>query len=447
MKFPPLPAACRLKLRHVTGRAWSLSLRGLALAAAVMMVTGVGTVEEMDARIPEASQRINAFTIEMLKHQARGGRVPENLICSPQSIYHGLAMSYVASGGRTRSELAKVLHFPEDDRVLLEDLGKLRKDLQRSGNRRGSQMRMANGLWHDGRFAKFRPDYLKAVGKAFGLKPEAIDFGDADAASRRINAWVGKMTKGRIRECVTPADFASRSRPGVIDEPALLTVNAVYFKADWGSRFDAGETRKRPFHLSAQRRIEVPMMSQRSLLAYAENDGFKWLELPYIGSEYAMHVVMPAEVMGVDEMMRRMSLERLMDLTRRARPMDVDVWFPKFELGSRVAADAMLAGMGVREAFDSRKADFDRMIFKNPEAERIYLSGVRHDAWIEVNEQGSEAAAASSAMQFSIGCSASFPPQKVEFHADRLFAFLIVHRESRSLLFAGWISNPLGLAK
>jgi len=419
----------------------------LSVGVMAVFVVGAGDLEGPSLAIPEISQRINAFSFDLLKRQARGGQMPENLICSPQSIYHGLAMSYVASGGKTRAELAKALHFPEDNQVLLNDLGKLRKDLKSSGNRRGSEMNMANALWFDERFAKFRSEYLKPVEKSFGASIERIDFGDADGASGRINAWVSKMTKGRIKESVEPGDFASRSRPGVIDEAALVAVNAVYFKSDWGSRFDKAATRNRPFHVNGQREVEVPMMSQSSMLRYAETDEFKWLELPYIGREYSMHVVMPKEVLGIKDLMQRLSLEKLMVLTRRAHPMDVDAWLPKFELKSQVPADALISDMGVKDAFSSTEADFDRMIIKTPDAYRIYISKIRHDAWIEVNEKGSEAAAASSVMHFSIGCSVSMMPRKVEFHADRPFVFLIVHNESRSVLFTGWVSNPVGLAK
>lgn len=421
--------------------------RWLSVGVMVVFVVGAGEVDAPVGVVPEISQRINAFSIDLLKRQARGGQLPENLICSPQSIYHGLAMSYVASGGKTRAELAKALHFPEDDQALLNDLGKLRKDLKSSGNRRGSEMNMANALWFDERFAKFRPEYLKPVEKHFGASLERINFGDADNASRRINAWVSKMTKGRIKESVVPGDFASRSRPGVIDEAALVAVNAVYFKSDWGSRFDKGATRNRPFHVNGQRQVEVPMMSQSSMLRYAETDEFKWLELPYIGREYSMHVVMPKEVLRVSDLVQRLSLEKLMAMPLRSFPCEVDVWFPRFELSSQVPADALLADMGVKDAFHSGKADFDRMIVKAPEADRIYLSKIRHDAWIEVNEKGSEAAAATSTMHFSIGCSAPMMPRKVEFHADRPFVFLIVHNESRSVLFTGWVTNPTGLAK
>ena len=386
-RFPNV-AVGFLWMGGLTRRAWRPMVRILAIGVTGAMVMGVGGVEEFDAQIPEISQRINAFSIDLLKRQARGGQLPENLICSPQSIYHGLAMSYVASGGKTRVELAKALHFPEDNQVLLNDLGNLRKDLKSAGNRRGSEMNMANALWFDERLAKFRPEYLKPVEKSFGASLEWIDFGNADGASRRINAWVSKMTKDRIKESVEPGDFASRSRPGVIDEAALVAVNAVYFKSDWGSRFDKGATLNRPFHVNGQRQVEVPMMSQSSMLLYAETDEFKWLELPYIGREYSMHVVMPKEVLGIGDLMQRLSLEKLMVMPRRSFPCEVDVWFPRFELSSQVPADALLADMGVKDAFHSGKTDFDRMIVKTPEADRIYLSKICHDAWIEVNEKG-----------------------------------------------------------
>jgi serpin B len=258
---------------------------------------------------------------------------------------------------------------------------------------------------------------------------------------------VSEKTHGKIQEAVSPADFASRSRLGVIDEPALVTVNAVYFKADWGSRFDKSATHNRPFQIDSATTADARMMHQQSILPYSENDSVKFLEIPYIDSAYSMYVLLPKSVVPVQQLLHDLTAETIMDLKRRAFGHEVDVLLPKYELRSHLSLRDELSAMGVHAAFDNGKADFDRMIIKKVEAFRVYISEIYHDAWIDVHEEGTEAAAATSTIHFSFGCSAPSVPPPAEFHADHPFAFLIVHNESRSILFAGWVAKPQEVAQ
>jgi serpin B len=149
----------------------------------------------------------------------------------------------------------------------------------------------------------------------------------------------------------------------------------------------------------------------------------------------------------VQELLRDLTTDTIMALKRGAFGHEVDVLLPKFELRSHFGVMKELSAMGIHAAFDNGKADFDRMIIKKAEAFRIYISQVYHDAWIDVHEEGTEAAAATSAIHFSFGCSAPSVPRPAEFRADHPFAFLIVHNESRSILFGGWVANPQEVAQ
>lgn len=352
---------------------WRVALR----VGVVLLLLGASASWETDSEAPGISRRINAFTLDLLKHRAANGNLPPNAILSPQSLFHGLAISYIASGGETRKEL------------------------------------------HQAKFTQ------------------------QDQTSKAINGWVSGQTHGRIPKVVGPEDLTSRSRPGVIDEPALISVNAIYFKADWGSQFEKGSTRQQPFHVDAGMTVETPMMHQRSLLPYSENDTVQFLELPYIAGGCSMYVLLPHKVIGVSRVIEAMTVEMITDLKRRAAPQDVDVLLPKFEMRSHLAVKDALEKMGVKAAFDNHRADFDQMIIKRFEAYRVYLREIYHDAWIEVHEEGTRAAAATTTVHHSFGCSAPQAPRTpVQFHADHPFLFLIVHNQSRSILFAGWISNP-----
>ncbi len=230
----------------------------------------------------------------------------------------------------------------------------------------------------------------------------------------------------------------------MVNEPALVSVNAVYFKADWGSRFEKGATQDGPFHVNGATIENTPMMHQHSVLPYAANEDFQFLEIPYIDGQYSMYVLLPRKILGVKDLMSRVTARTVIDLKRNSGPYTVDVLLPKFEFKGHYDIKDQLAKMGVSSAFDENKADFDKMIVKKIEAYRIYISQVYHDAWIEVHEEGTEAAAATTTVGYSFGCDMQMRPQPVDFHADHPFLFAIVHNKSYSILFAGWIANPKG---
>ena len=397
-----------------------------------------------DVVIPEISDHINAFTLDLLKHYADGAEANDNAILSPQSVYCGLAISYVASGGETRKELARVLHFPADDRKLMKELGDLRRQLQAAEKRKKIDVSIANSLWLDQTHAEFRKDYVQKVEKSFPASLHSVQFQHGAQASREINQWISEQTRGKIKNSVSPRDFASRSGPDAIDEPALVSVNAVYFKADWGSRFEKGATTERAFHIDADAAKNVPMMHQHSLLAYAADADFKFLELPYVDRQFSMYVLLPKRILGIKDMMARVTAERITSLKRASCGCAVDVLLPAFEVGRHYSIKEALAQMGATSAFDKHSADFDKMIVKKPEADRVYISEAYHDAWIEVHEEGTQAAAATTTTHFSIGCSSSPKVMPADFHADHPFLFAIVNNTSYDILFAGWIANPKG---
>ena len=188
----------------------------------------------------------------MLKRYAEGDKAEQNAILSPQGIFHGLAMSYVASGGQTRKELASVLHFPDDDQKLIKDLADLHRDLEATPWYKPAKVTVASAVWIDSTYAEFRKDYVDMLGKGFSASLHAAKFADAAKVSGEVNHWVSQKTHGKITKTVSPDDFQSRSIPGVtINEPALVSVNAVYFKMDWGSRFEKGATKPGPFHVDS----------------------------------------------------------------------------------------------------------------------------------------------------------------------------------------------------
>ncbi len=419
------------------------ALRAAAYTTAVLLLLGATPSRQSRTAAPGISKRINAFAIDLLKQCAGAESAPPNTILSPQSVFHGLAMGYVASGGRTRQQLARALHFPQDDARLLADLTSLRQQLVAAAKHRRIDLSMANGAWLDDTYARFQDGYRKQVQDAFGAVLHGVRFRDGERVSSEINAWVSEKTRERISQVVTARDFRSKSSPGTIEEAALAIVSAVYLKADWGSRFERRATRDLPFYLSPSEQTKTPMMHQLSLLRYASNETFQFLELPYIGNTYSMIVLLPKKALPVRDLMELTTTDVVSELSDNALVCDVDVLFPKFEIRSHVDIRGTLAAMGVHDAFDRRRGDFRRMIHSTPQASRVYISAACHDAWIEVHEKGTEAAAATTIVHYSVGCSAApMRPPPVQFHADHPFVYMVVHSQSRSVLFAGWVSDP-----
>jgi len=417
------------------------------LPVVVLVLLGASGEQENAPQIPDIGQRINSFTMDLLKHQAGAKDHPANTILSPQSIFHGMAMGFIASGGDTRKELAEVFHFPEKNEELIKDLAELRQQLRKADKHKRIDVTMANSVWLDETYADFRKEYVKEVEDAFEASLHPVKFAQRQRASDDINQWVSEKTRGKIQKSVNPSDFKSRSQPGIIDEPALVTVNAVYIKADWGSRFEKESTHQRAFHIDKATTAMTPMMHQRSLLRFSEDEKLKFLELPYIDEHCSMYILLPKEITGIPELMKNLTIDQIVELRKRAFGHEVDVLLPKFEMRSHLSARESLSAMGVKSAFSNQKADFDKMIIKKVESFRIYITDIYHDAWMDVHEEGTEAAAATSTVHFSFGCSAPHRPMPAEFHADHPFLFMIVHNESRSILFAGWMSNPKEIAQ
>ena len=410
----------------------------LGLIGAVLL-SGSQPAGTHETRISATGAGSNAFTFDLLRQQARNG--PSNVAVSGHGIFHCLAMGYVASGGGTRAELARLCRYPDDNAALVEELAALNRDLGRSASGK-VEARFAASLWVDRTFADFRKDYLQSVTALNDRPPEAISFQQADTASDSVNRWVRKATGGRIDQIVSPDDFASASGGGWTNEPALVAVSALSFQAKWESRFDESESRADTFHPAPGQNMQVCYMHQENLLAFAEDKDFRFLQLPYGGRDYSMLLYLPKENLAPERMTALLDEKRCFDLRARAFGHSVDVLLPRFEFRHRFDAKTALETLGVRRAFDSRSADFDGMINKRIGAFRIYFRHLVQETWIKVDEEGTKAASASAGTGFSIGCSAAHIPAPAEFHADHPFLFLIMHNPSRAIVLGGWIARP-----
>jgi len=369
----------------------------------------------------------NAFALDLYgKLREREG----NLFFSPFSISTALAMTYAGARGETEAQMAKVLHFPPGREKLHPACKTLIDDLNARQEKGGYELSVANALWGQKGYG-FGKVFLHVTRTYYGAGLNEVDFVKAaEAARQRINKWTEEKTRGKIKDLIPPGVLTELTR--------LVLTNAIYFKGDWAAQFDEKATRDAPFTLLDGEKVDVPMMHQREDFGYMERETFQALALPYVGKELSMVVFLPKEVGGLAELEKSLTAKNLAKWLPALRKRKVRVWLPKFKMTSQFRLDKTLMAMGMADAF-TRAADFSGMNGKKD----LFISAVIHKAFVDVNEEGTEAAAATAVV---VGITSVAPRRHVVFRADHPFLFLIRDNKSGSILFMGRVVNPQGAA-
>lgn len=345
-----------------------------------------------------------------------------NLFFSPYSISTVLAMTYAGARGDTETQIAQALHFLLDQKELHPFFAFLEAKLGEVGNKGNVQLRAVNALCPQ-KGDTFLEEFLSLTQQCYGVLITAADYGNTEVARHTINAWVEEKTESKIKQLLPP---------GTLDAlTCLVLINAVYFRGNWASQFDQHLTRKSPFWVTPSEQVQVTMMTQRHTFRYGEQKGLRILELPYAGEDLSMLVLLPDELDGLVKLEGALTVENLDGWMRNLVETDVVVFLPRFEIILPFRLDDTLQSMGMVDAFSS-KADFSG-IYKKP----LFISAVLHKAFVIVNEEGTEAAAA-TAVIMARGLPAS-PPI---FRADHPFIFLIRENVTGSILFLGKVVNP-----
>lgn len=406
-----------------------------------MMAAANGLAVENAAKSAGANEELiaagnNTFALELYaKLQSQEG----NLFFSPYSISTALAMTYAGARGQTESQMAKVLHFPAganertksspmvmDRRQFASTFGEIINDLNKRGRKRAYTLSVANALWGQ-KGHGFLDEFLELVKANYGGRLSEVDFVGATEASRKtINAWVEKQTKEKIKDLIPPGVLDSMTR--------LVLTNAIYFKGNWARQFKKDQTKDAPFTLADGSEIQTSMMNQTGEFGYMENDTFQGLELPYVKDELSMIILLPKDSDGLAELEKTLTPENLSQWLNRLYRREVVVGVPKFKATTQFSLASVLESMGMKDAF-SEKADFSGMDGKKD----LFISAVIHKAYVDVNEEGTEAAAATGVTMklTSLG-----PSETPVFRADHPFLFLIRDSHSAGILFLGRVVNP-----
>ncbi len=350
-----------------------------------------------------------------------------NMFFSPYSLSAGLALAYEGARGETARQMAAVLRLPTDH-AGSPPTPPARPKPPEAGKPSGVQFHMANALWGQEGYG-FRPEYRKALAERHGAELNDVDFeASPERASQAINAWAEKQTQGKVKQLLRPDQVDPQTR--------LVLTNAVYLKANWASPFPKDRTREGAFHTGKDRTVTAPFMSRVGTFLYAEEAGLQAVELPYAGGDVVFTVLLPRSAQGLADVEKTLSAGRVADLVHRLRPRKLEVALPKFRLSAEYELKKPLAKLGMALAFDKAKADFSGMCDGE---EPLFLAAVVHKAAVDVDEEGTEAAAATGTTVKG----RSIPADPVVVRADRPFVFLIHDRNSGRVLFLGRLVNPL----
>ena len=394
-----------------------------------------------------AAKAVNALGLDLLT-KAQGTKA--NALVSPYSIQSALAMTFAGAAGDTHAEMARVLHYAGDEAGLHESFAALQKALAEVAKRTAERaenakkhggpsepvtLTVANRLFGQQGY-EFRQPFLTLTRDIYGAPLQLMDFvRKAPAARLEINAWVEDRTRQRIRDLIPP--------DGIDRETRLVLVNAIYLKAPWAEEFSTNLTKLRPFHFNGGATQDVPTMERQDRFGYAERDSYRIVTVPYSGNDIQLLILLPNAVDGLAALEAKLTP---FDLTTAATPgtADVRLHLPKFKLEPPLLRlSEALVGLGMKSAFDKPpgSANFDRMAPRRPD-DYLKISEVFHKTFLELDEKGTEAAAATAVVMMRVTSFAGEKPKPIEVRVDRPFLFAIQHRPSGACLFLGRVTDP-----
>jgi serpin B len=376
----------------------------------------------------------NRFAFDLYSRLAKDREYNgSNLFFSPFSISSALAITYEGAKGKTADEIQSVFYFPANDTIRRGGFAGLNAGIN-SGDPSYS-LRTANALWAEKTYP-FLADYTSTAERYYSANTTNLDFKTRPEESRiTINNWVENKTEDRIKDLIPAGSIDPMTR--------LVVTNAIYFKGNWVKQFDKNMTEDTDFRTAPGKTVQVPMMQRTdedAVYLYAENNDLQMLSMPYentTGKKLSMIVLLPKRD-NLTAAEASLSTDTLSALQQSAVSRRVMVYYPKFTLKTSYSLPDALGAMGMPTAF-TRNADFSGM----DGTKNLYISDVIHQAFVDVNEEGTEAAAATAVIMKMAAAPGNPEPVPV-FRADHPFVFLIQDDETGAILFMGRVVNPAG---
>jgi len=349
-----------------------------------------------------------------------------NIFFSPFSISTAMAMVYEGAEGKTAKEIKSVFGFPKYDNSRRNQYSDLLSEINKKDKEYA--LNTANALWAEQDF-QFLDEYITTVEEYYKGKTTNLDFKNEPDSSRLIiNNWVEEKTNNKIKDLFPEESIHPQTR--------LVLTNAIYFKAEWLKQFDADKTRDMNFRVNPDKSIKVPMMQRtdrKSIFNYTQNEDLQILEIPYTGEDLSMLILLPFDN-DIEVLENSFTIEKLTEWKKSLRERRVKIYIPKFKFKTKYFLGETLGDLGMPIAF-TNSADFSGM----SGTKDLKIDKVIHQAFIEVNEEGTEAAAATG---IGMMLPTSMPPPTPIFKADHPFIFIIQQKETGNILFMGRVNNP-----
>ena len=369
-------------------------------------------VTSLQAQRTQTIEGMNLHSLELSKTLYDRG---ENLFCSPLSLSTALAMTYAGANGKTLEEYETVMHYPGEQ--TFGEIKSFSDRLNHLGKFGNVSLNIDNALWFR---MQLKPDFVTRMKESFGASFYPL------TGANPINDWANEKTKGRIPKVLEETD--------ITPDIKLVLTNAIYFKGKWKSTFDSARTHDAPFYQSDGEKKDCKLMYQKSAFKYLENNNYQAIELPYSGEEVVMQVFLPSQNSNVKSLLSQLKPEDL-DLLEKSYAQDVNVFLPRFKMETSYDLIEPLKSMGLNLPFSG--GDFSKMA-----GERLEISKIIQKAFVELKEEGTEAAAVTVIMMRTESSINENPVYVPEFRADRPFFFVIREKSTGLILFTGVVENP-----
>jgi len=369
----------------------------------------------------------NQFALDLFG-EVCNSQESDNIFFSPYSISSALGMTYAGAEGQTAMEMADVLHFTIPSGAINGAFHSITgilssSDAGRSGSEDTFTLSISNGLWVQDGF-DLLDSYISEVTEYYSAAVRNLDFsGDPEGSRVTINEWVAQKTMEKIENLIPEGVLTEDTR--------LVLTNAVYFKAAWTSQFDERATSDAPFNLSDGSTIDVPMMNQTEYFNYVSTEGCSAVELGYEGGSASMLILLPDG--NIQDFQRDLDAGKLETIRRRLSSCNVSLSMPKFEFSRSMQLGEILRTLGMETAFGGG-ADFSGITGGTD----LFISNVVHKAFVKVDEEGTEAAAATAVVMNLT----AMPAEPVQLTINKPFIFFILDRETGTIVFMGKVMDP-----
>ena len=390
------------------------TLSAIILLAAFAVSATSSTIASTDSDSVDALVEGNrAFAVKMYQELVEGG---DNLFFSPYSISSALGMTYAGARENTAKEMAAALDFELTQQELHPAFKKLNQELMTAAGKTDQKLSIANGLCLTG--GDLSKDFKALLKNNYDAE---FFSGGLD----KINGWVKQKTEGKIEKILEQLDPNS----------VCVLLNAIYFKGTWKSQFKKDYTHEAPFKVSLTKEVQVPLMYQRGMYRLLSKETFQAATMPYKGESLSMVVLLPRDVDGLEAFEKELTAERLtgwLEELDKQHVQEIELLMPKFTLEIGVDLAGPCKDMGMKDAFE-KTANFTGMGYPG----KLWISQIKHKAFVDVNEEGTEAAAV-TAVEMTNESVRSYPV----FRADHPFLFLIRDNQRNSILFMGRMVDP-----